>query len=95
MRDLVSYRQSITLSTKQWNPPYRKEGSDSNWSKVENFGPLLDRHDKSFRSAIIRLKNQMEKRRYDNQPVWKCHMTSKKVGGYRVYYLTCKRIQYS
>jgi len=92
--DLVSYKQSITLSTKIWNPPYRKSGS-RDWSKVKNFGPLLDRHDNSFRSAIIRLKSQMEKRRYNNLPVWKCHMTSKKVGGYRVYYLTCKRIQYS
>jgi len=91
MRDLVAYRQSMTLSTKQWNPPYRKDGN--NWVRVENVKPLLDRHDKSFRSAIIRLKSQMEKRRYNNLPIWKCRMTSKKVGRYWVYYLTCKRIR--
>ena len=94
MRNLVIYKQSLTLAIKKWNPPYKKDGSK--WHKIERLESLRDRHDRSLRGAIIKIKTRMEKmRRGNNHPVWKCHMTTKKVGEYRIYYLTCKRIYHN
>jgi hypothetical protein len=91
MRDLVVYRQSLTLATKKWNLPYRK--NNNKWDKVEHLGGLHDRHDGSLRGAIIKIKTKMEKMRHGNNlPTWKCRMTNKKTGEYMIYYLTCKRI---
>jgi len=94
MSDLVIYKQSLTILTGQWNIPRRKV--DNGWRKIERTKLVRDRHDGSFRGAIIRMKNKLEKMRNKNHhPIWKCRMTTQKTGGYRVYYLTCKRITHN
>ena len=93
MRNLVAYRQSVTLSTGGWNYPRRKDGD--NWNKIKNVGSICDRYDGSLRYAILRLEEKMRRlRNKNNQPIWKCRMSARKVGKYRVYYLTCKRIRH-
>lgn len=96
MRNMVVYRQSVTLSTVRWNVPYRKDGEK--WVPIEykNSLSIRDKHDGSLRGAIIKMKKQMEKMAHpNNQPIWNCTMSSKKKGDYRIYYLICKRIPYA
>lgn len=96
MRNMVAYRQSITLATVKWNVPHRKDGEK--WVPVEykNSLSLRDYSNGSLRGAIIKMKDMMEKMRHqNNRPIWKCTMSSKKKGGYRIYYLICKRISYN
>ena len=95
MRNLVAYRQSLTISTGKWNPPWRKE--DEGWIPIEHhaIAPLYDHFvDGSFPLAILKMKKKMEEMRTkNNQPIWNCKMTSKQAGGYRIYHLICKRIK--
>ena len=95
MRNLVAYRQSLTLATGKWNPPCRKEAEG--WILIERkaIASLYDRFvDDSFPRAILKMKKTMEKMRHkNNRPIWNCTMTSKQVGGYRIYHLICKRIK--
>ena len=89
--DLVFYRQSITIKTKQWDTPYRKFLYDEKWTKVNC---VNNKHLRTTRAAIIKIKTHAEKMRYETGlPIWKCSMKSKKVGQYRVYNLTCKRVR--
>lgn len=95
MRNLVVYRQSLTIATGKWNPPCRKE--DEGWILIErNAIAVLYDHfvDGSFPAAIIRMKKTMEKMQHENNsPIWNCVMTFGKKGGYRIYHLICKRIK--
>lgn len=83
---LLVYKQTLTLPTKKWNVPRRKDGNK--WIPIEYSRSLslIDRHDGSLRGAIIKMKDKMEK-----MGIWKCSMSSAKSGNYRVYTLVCKR----
>lgn len=95
MRNLVAYRQSLTIATGKWNPPCRKE--KEGWILIERhaIASLYDHFvDGSFPLAILKMKKKMEKMRTkNNRPIWNCKMTSKQVSGYRIYHLVCKRIR--
>jgi hypothetical protein len=96
MRNIVVYRQSLTIATVRWNIPHRKDGEK--WVPIEykNSLSLRNKRDGSLRGAIIKMKKLMEKMGHsNNHPIWNCTMSSKKVGGYRIYYLICKRIPYA
>jgi len=93
MRNLVAYRQSLTIATGKWNPPCRKE--EEGWILIgrEQLVALYDHGnniyvDGSFPLAIIKMKKEVEK-----NPIWDCKMTSKQTGGYIIYHLICKRVK--
>lgn len=99
MRNLVAYRQSLTIATGKWNPPCRKE--EEGWILIgrKQLVALYDHVNNiyvngSFPLAIIKMKKVMEKMRTENnRPIWNCKMTSKQTGGYIIYHLICKRIR--
>ena len=96
MRNMVVYRQSLTKATVRWNVPHRKEGDK--WVPVEykNSLSIRDKRDRSLRGAIIKMKKIMEKMRCpNNRPIWKCTISTKEAGSYRIYYLICQRITYN
>lgn len=84
--NLLVYRQTVTLSTGKWNVPRRKDGEK--WVPIEYSRSLSLRHrdDNSFRGAIIKMKNKMEK-----MGIWRCSIQSDKYGNYRIYTLVCKK----
>jgi len=90
MRNLVAYRQSLTLATKKWNMPHRKDGE--NWVPIKR-EHIMNVCDGVLRGAILKMKRKLGKMRHPNSnPVWDCTMSSKEKGGYRIYYLICKKI---
>ena len=95
MRNLVSYRQTLTIATGKWNPPCRKE--DEGWILIERkaIASLYDHFVySSYPLAILKMKKKMEKMRTkNNRLIWDCKMTSKQASGYRIYHLICKRIR--
>jgi len=105
MRNLVAYRQSLTIATGKWNPPCRKE--DEGWILVKrgHLIPLYQKKDGKWifvnhgqsvfhHRAILKMKKVMEKLRTENnKPIWDCIMTSKEMGAYRIYHLICKRVK--
>ena len=93
MRNLVAYRQSLTIATGKWNPPCRKEEEGWILIKRDVIASLYDHFvDGSFPLAILKMKKKMEKMRTENNsPIWSCKMTSKQSGGYRIYHLICRR----
>lgn len=83
---LLVYRQTLTLLTKRWNMPRRKDGDV--WVPIE-YGrslSLRDKRDGSLRGAIIKMKDKMKK-----MGVWKCSMSSTQSRGFRIYTLVCRR----
>jgi hypothetical protein len=104
MRNLVIYRQSLTIVTGKWNPPCRKENEGWILVKPERLIPLYQKkggkwilmnHEQGiFHNTILKMKKVMEKMRTkNNRPIWNCKMTSEQKGGYRIYHLICKRIK--
>jgi len=89
MRNLVVYRQSLTISTGKWNVPCRKEKEGWVFIGYAQVASLYDYYVKnSFPLAIIKMKKIIEK-----SAIWNCKMTSKQASGYRIYHLICKRIR--
>ena len=92
MRNLVVYRQSLTIATGKWNVPCRKENEGWVFIGRASLAALYDRFPPyikgSFPLAIVKMKKEVEK-----NPIWDCKMTSKQTGGYRIYHLICKRVK--
>jgi len=89
MRNLVVYRQSLTIATGKWNPPVRKE--EEGWIFIghERLAALYDYYIRdSFPLAILKMKKKIDK-----NSIWDCKMTSTQTGGYLIYHLICKRIK--
>ena len=89
MRNLVAYRQSLTIATGKWNVPCRKENEGWVFIGHAHTAALYDHYvENSFPLAILKMKKLIEK-----NPIWDCKMTSKQANGYRIYHLICKRIK--
>ena len=89
MRNLVVYRQTLTIATGKWNPPCRKEAEGWIFIGHKHLTALYDYYVKgSFVLAILKMKREIEK-----NTIWSCKMTTKDSGGYRIYHLICKRIK--